>query len=377
MKPAVELSRHAIQDAVNIATGLFRPLRGFLTGDECRSVLERMQLPTGEVWTIPVTLELDAAQYARARQADCVALTYQGEQVGYLRVADVFQVDLKQLCRDTFGTTDPAHPGVAFEFARGSFRIGGESVITSPKLVSTALHPDRLRDRFRRNGWQTVVGFQTRNPIHRAHEYLQRIGLEICDGLFVNPLVGWRQAGEFSEAAIWAAYTTMAERFFPPDRVHIDGLRTSMRYAGPREAIFHALLRRNAGCTHFIIGRDHAGVAGFYDKYAAHQLARQLMETHNLGITLLLLNEPYHCLKCRQIVTERSCGHPDAVLPVAGSIIREAFKSGHLPDARLMRPEIAGAIMSLGAAMFTTEETPDETSNPDSRTVFTLPDTPA
>jgi sulfate adenylyltransferase len=377
MTLSVELSRNALEDALNITTGLFWPLRGFLTSTECAAVIREMRLPSGEAWSIPVTLELDAAAWQRAKHASRIELRFQGENVGYMEVEDVFEVSLQTLCLGTFGTTDLAHPGVALEFSRGPLRVGGRTVITSAKLLHAALHPERLRECFRRKGWQTAVGFQTRNPIHRAHEYLQRIGLEICDGLFVNPLLGWRRAGEFSEQAILAAYTTMAERFFPRGRVHIEGLRTPMRYAGPKEAIFHAIIRRNAGCTHFIIGRDHAGVGNFFGKYAAHELAREVTARQDLGIELLLLHEPYYCRTCEQIVSERSCGHAEAMIPVSGTGIREAFADGRIPDQRFMRREIAEAIAALGPDMFTIESIPDETTDSNRRTLAALPNAAA
>ena len=175
-----------------------------------------------------------------------------------------------------------------------------------------SLKPSETKMLFDSRKWKTIVGFQTRNPIHKAHEYLQRLGLEMCDGLFINPLVGWKKSGDFTQEAVMAAYEVMIERFYPSDRVYLAGLKTQMRYAGPREAIFHALIRRNLGCTHFIIGRDHAGVGNFYGEYDAHKLASELISKYDLGIELVLTREPYYCEACKEIVTDKSYRNADA-----------------------------------------------------------------
>lgn len=363
MKVSIPLTQSTLQDAINLTTGLFAPLRGFMNAAECAAVERTMRLPSGAPWPIPVTLEVNEALYQRAAGANSAVLSFEGEAVGWMRVEDCFELNPTPFCRAIFGTADLAHPGVAREVARGNLRLGGPVTITAPRLLDAALRPDRLRQLFRKNGWQTVAGFQTRNPIHRAHEYLQRIGLELCDGLFINPLFGWRRPGEFGEHAVLASYQVMADQFYPTHRVHIEGLRTSMRYAGPREAIFHALLRRNAGCSHFIIGRDHAGVGAYYPKYAAHDLARQFAQGQELGIALLLLHEPYYCRECGQIVTEQTCGHPEAALPISGTQIRDVLRRGALPDERLMRPEVAAALQALGPSMFAGKEETREASH--------------
>ena len=211
------------------------------------------------------------------------------------------------------------------------------------------MKPEETKIFFKEKGWNTIVGFQTRNPIHKAHEHIQRLGLEVCDGLFINPITGWKKKGDFTQEAVIAAYSEMMKAFYPADRVYMAGLKTQMRYAGPREAIFHAIIRRNLGCTHFIIGRDHAGVSGYYGAYDAHDLARKLSTEHDLGIELLLTREPYYCKKCKQVVTDKPCSHyaTDRV-EISGTIIRKYIADGNIPDEIMMRQEIFDAILGCG-----------------------------
>lgn len=178
-------------------------------------------------------------------------------------------------------------------------------MLVDRSLLKDVLDPSVTRKIFADNGWSTIAGFQTRNPIHRAHEHLQRTAMDVCDGLFINPIIGWKKKGDFTQEAVTAAYERMIKEFYPENSVYMAGLKTQMRYAGPREAVFHAMIRRNLGCTHFIIGRDHAGVGGFYGAYDAHSLARRLAAEHDLGIKLLLMHEPYYCKKCGMVVTEK------------------------------------------------------------------------
>lgn len=197
-------------------------------------------------------------------------------------------------------------------------------------------------------GWRTVAGFQTRNPVHNAHEHLQRLALDLCDALFINPITGWKKVGDFTEEAVIAAYEKMIAEFYPKGCVYFAGLKTQMRYAGPREAIFHAIIRKNLGCTHFIIGRDHAGVGGFYGAYDAHALARGIMSKYDLGIELLLFNEPYYCSKCGFIVSNKTCAHESTHrTEISGTIIRECMSAKRIPPEQLMRPEISKELIKL------------------------------
>lgn len=352
MKLSTELPRELVDDLVNIEAGIFQPLRGFMSSHDYHSVVEHMTLSDGAVWTIPITLDVPHELFLKAADAGRLHFTFSGREIGYIQIEDCYRVSKKDI-RLVFGTDDPAHPGVRQESARSSYRIGGKTRLTEGSLLAQSLDITATRALFRKMGWRTVAGFQTRNPIHRAHEYHQRMCLELCDGLFINPVTGWKQPNDFSEKAIETAYHRMITRHYPRGRVHYAGVRTPMRYAGPREAVFHAIIRRNAGCTHFVIGRDHAGVGGFYDAYAAHDLARSLQQKNHLGIELLLFREPYHCQQCGYVVTDRTCGcGVKHKVSISGSAIRQALREGKRPDPVHMRPDIAESIIALGNEMF-------------------------
>lgn len=341
------IDEETLQDIVNIETGLFNPLKGFMSYKEYRSVLDNYVLLDGSVWTIPITLDVDENFYYSLSTDNTISLSYRNNIVGYLEISDKFTVIEKDIYK-IFGTLDESHPGVLKEKSRNKYRIAGKTTIINKNLLNSALVPNKVKDIFKNNRWNTVVGFQTRNPIHRAHEYLQRIGLELCDGLFINPIVGWKKTGDFSEEAVMVAYQTMINEFYPKNRLYLAGLKTQMRYAGPREAIFHAIIRRNLGCTHFIIGRDHAGVGNFYSPYDAHKLAKNLISQYDLGIHLLLLHEPYFCTKCGQIVSENTCSHSlTNKVEISGTTIRKFIFNKQVPNEFLMRKEISDSILKL------------------------------
>ncbi len=348
MNQSVIIDEETLQDLVNIETGLLAPLDGFMRENDVRTVIDHYTMSNGEVFTIPVTLDVPKEIYEKAGFQDEISLSVRDQVVASIVVESKFIMTIEDI-EKVFLTREEAHPGVRKEKARSPYRIGGKTRLLDKRCLDDALRSENTRNIFRERGWNTVVGFQTRNPIHRAHEHIQRIGLEICDGLFINPIVGWKKVGDFSEEAVMAAYTAMTEQFYPKERIYLAGLKTQMRYAGPREAVFHAIIRRNLGCTHFIIGRDHAGVGGYYGAYDAHTLARKLSEEHDLGIQLLLTREPYYCKKCKQIVTDHTCGHysTDRV-EVSGTIIRKYIDDGYIPDEVMMRKEIFDAILACG-----------------------------
>lgn len=346
MTQKVYISEETLQDIVNIETGLLAPLKGFMTEQDFRMVVDCCTLQDGSVFTIPVTLDVPKEIFDIAEKNVRLDLYLRGgeKKAAEIQVSDKFCICDEDL-EKVFSTLDMSHPGVAFEKKRSPYRIGGITKLTADEYLEEALDPQKTKRIFAEKGWKTVVGFQTRNPVHKAHEHLQRIGLEICDGLFINPIIGWKKKGDFTQEAVMAAYRKMTEEFYPSERVYLAGLKTQMRYAGPREAIFHALIRKNLGCTHFIIGRDHAGVGSFYGAYDAHRLAEKLMEEHELGITLLLLHEPYFCEKCGQIVTDKTCAHyATHRKEISGTIIRRYICEGEMPDETMMRKEILAAV---------------------------------
>jgi sulfate adenylyltransferase len=353
MKVTHEINAETLQDLINIRMGLYSPLDGFMTSLDYHNVVDQMMLSDHTLWTLPITLDIPHDTFKRTMDADRLFLTHGDREIAYIEVSDCFKIDAKSDVKKIFKTDDLQHPGVQMELARQGYRVGGKIVLTDESILDGALDPEKTRKLFFKNGWKTIVGFQTRNPVHKAHEHLQRVGLEVCDGLFINPLIGWKKTGDFSEQAVMQAYECMIETYYPKDRVHLQGLRTYMRYAGPREAVFHAIIRKNLGCTHFIIGRDQAGVGGYYGKYEAQDLARSLQTQGDLGIQLLLLKGPYFCAKCDQIVSEKHCGHDDRdTTPVSGTMIRETLSRSERPDPRFMRPDIADVIIALGEDKF-------------------------
>ncbi len=353
MKRTFELNEGLFQDFVNLATGLFAPLEGFMTRRDRASVVSDMTLADGSIWTIPIDLDVDAETFSRCQSGGRLDLAYQGKVVGFMDVSDCYEVDVAGDAARVFKTAEEAHPGVKRELERHQYRVGGKVNVADPSVTCSALSPIKTRELFANRNWKTVVGFHTRNPIHRAHEHLQRVGLEVCDGLFLNPILGWRKDGDFTEEAILKSYRVMIDKYYPPDRVWLDGLRTSVRYAGPREAVFHAMIRRNLGCTHFIIGRDHAGVGSYYGTYEAQELAMEIAKRKDLGIQLLLLHEPYYCLKCDEMVSDKHCGHDGGnILKISGTDVRAMLKGDMRPDNRFLRPEVADVLIGLGRRAF-------------------------
>lgn len=344
----VEINEETLQDIINIETGLLYPLDGFMREEDYHSVIEKYTLADGQVFTIPITLDVPEEIYNGIEAGQELSLTVKGETVACILAESKYQMTEDDIYK-VFCTLEDAHPGVAKEKGRSPYRIGGKTTLLKKAYLEDALKPEVTKRIFREKGFRTVVGFQTRNPIHKAHEHIQRIGLEVCDGLFINPIIGWKKKGDFTQEAVMAAYETMAKEFYPKDRIYIAGLKTQMRYAGPREAVFHAIIRRNLGCSHFIIGRDHAGVGGYYGAYDAHALARKLSREHDLGIELLLTREPYYCTKCKQVVTDNTCGHYKTNrIEISGTIIRKYIQDGHIPDEIMMREEIFDAILRCG-----------------------------
>ncbi len=348
-----QITEETLQDAINIETGLFYPLKGFMGEADFRGVTDSYRLADGQVFTIPVTLDVSEVVFQSLDIGESLLLLWQEEPVVELTVESKFVMTEEDI-EKVFRTLNDSHPGVHKERNRFPWRVGGTTKILKRGLLENALKPEEAKKVFRDKGWKTIVGFQTRNPIHKAHEHIQRIGLELCDGLFINPIIGWKKKGDFTQEAVMAAYQTMMEQFYPNDRTYIAGLKTQMRYAGPREAVFHAIIRRNLGCTHFIIGRDHAGVGGFYGAYDAHALASRLAEENDLGIYLLLTREPYYCKKCGQIVTDKTCSHylTDRI-EISGTIIRKYINEGVIPDEIMMRKEVFQSILSCGQIFIT------------------------
>lgn len=345
-----EINEETLQDVINIEVGLFYPLTGFMDSKDYNSVVNEMTLSDSNVWTIPITLDIDKNTFIKATDLNKIVLTYKNKDIAILEIEDLFKIKESDI-RKIYGTEDESHPGVMKEKNRYPYRVGGKIIIIDKSIIKNTLSPKETKKYFLEKKWKTIVGFQTRNVIHKAHEYLQRIGLEFCDALFINPLVGWKKSGDFSEEAVENGYKKMIDVYYKGLNIYFDTLKTPMRYAGPREAIFHAIIRRNLGCTHFIIGRDHAGVGNFYGKYEAHELAKKIKNKYTLGIELLLLKEPYYCNICKQMVSENCCNHKD-IIRISGTEIREKLISGETPSEIYMREVVSNEILKLKEDMF-------------------------
>lgn len=354
------LNRDQYLELEKIGLGAFAPLSGFMHEEDFRSVVENMRLANGSPFPLPVVLDVSAADADRLRGAARVALTYQGEEVGDVTPESFYTCDKEAAALAIFGTAERAHPGVANFLAAGEMFVGGSAKLTHRArfdISGDELTPAETKAIFAERGFKSVVGFQTRNVPHRAHEYLQRVALELTDGLFIQPLVGRKKIGDYAPAAIMTAYRRLIDEFYPDGRVVLGILSTAMRYAGPREAVFHAIIRRNYGCSHFIVGRDHAGVGDYYGKYQAHELVARF--DGELGIEVMRLHGPYHCARCDGIVTEQTCPHhlsaPEAITEISGTDMRAMLTGGKKPDPHLMRPEILDSL--AGLPLFIEDET--------------------
>lgn len=346
------LNKRQYLELEKIGLGALAPLDGFMSEAAFGSVVQEMRLPSGAVFPLPVILDVDARSADGVVPGRVISLSYDGAPVGEIDVSDVFTCDKKAVAAQVYGTSDPAHAGVAHFFRMGSHFIGGRTRLTRRVAFEFSTHeltPVQTRERFADNQWQTVAGFQTRNVPHRAHEYLQRTALELVDGLFIQPLVGYKKRGDYQPMAVLAGYQALLETCFPPSRVVLGVLSTSMRYAGPREAVFHAIIRRNYGCTHFVVGRDHAGVGGYYGKYAAHELTRRF--DGELGIEVLRLSGPFYCRRCCAIATEKTCRHvqeePELTHEISGSDMRRLLNEDGAPAPELMRPEVVARLRGM------------------------------
>ena len=347
---AIEVSYDLRSDVENIADGVFSPLEGFVGRDDFESIVKKGRLAgSGLAWTVPIVLDVDEATAAKSRQAGEIALATAGERFASLKVEDAFAFDRRESAKSIYGTDDPKHPGVDKMTNMKSHLLSGRIEVSrripqSP-LRRRRITPEQTRARFAEKGWKTIVGFQTRNVPHVAHEMLQKAALNLFDGLFVNPLIGKKKKGDFKDEVILAAYETLIENYYPVDRAEFATLHTEMRYAGPKEAIHHAIMRKNFGCTNFIVGRDHAGVGTYYHPFASHEIFKNYPD---LGIQPVFFPAFYYCKRCLSYANERNCPHgPEVRDELSGTKMRRMVSSGEIPAEHLMRPEVAKLIVSF------------------------------
>ncbi|MSQ15926.1 MAG: sulfate adenylyltransferase [Dehalococcoidia bacterium] len=346
----VRLGSKETSDLEMLGIGAFSPLAGFMNRDDYMNVVKSMHLANGLLWSVPVTLSVSSDAASSLKEGEKIALVGEsGTTLATMMVQDKYTYNKAVEAENVYRTTEEAHPGVAAMYGQEDVLIGGPvSIIQRPphdNLQEYRLTPAETRAAFAEKGWQRIVGFQTRNPVHRAHEYIQKCALEAVDGLLLHPLVGDTKGDDIPADVRMRCYQVLLENYYPKDRVLLSVMPAAMRYAGPREAIFHALIRKNYGCTHFIVGRDHAGVGTYYGTYDAQDLLKQ-QSPEELGITPLYFDNTFFCKKCEGMASLKTCPHDSSNhISLSGTQVRNMLAAGELPPPEFSRPEVARVLI--------------------------------
>ncbi|HOK10106.1 MAG TPA: sulfate adenylyltransferase [Candidatus Hydrogenedens sp.] len=345
---SIQLDEYLSFDLDCIAKGIFSPLEGFMCEEETLSCLETMHLRPGIPWTIPILLDVSSKKAEEIEIGENVALYDTEEQlIGIITVRDKFCIDKKYLAEKVYGTLDDKHPGVKRTYGLGDVFISGRVEVFEKKVIEFEeynLPPEATRHYFEQKGWNRIVAFQTRNPIHRAHEYLTKCALEICDGLLIHPLMGTTKSDDIPGSIRMECYKALIDNYYPKEHVLLSIMPVNMRYAGPKEAIMHAIVRKNYGCTHFIVGRDHAGVGNYYGTYDAQKIFDKF-EPNELKITPLFFDHSFYCRACGNMASIKTCPHDNTKhVVLSGTKVREMLKNGETLPEEFTRPEVSSVL---------------------------------